>query len=84
MDFYLYSQNKISSQLPPITPYEKIVQPVIEQPKVLTKSKGPLTVYEPDEELSPVENLRNEAVETPKLSIGKMRNITKEMVGYDM
>lgn len=75
------NKNIFSYNLPPLTGRVSNIAPPVEQVmQKVTKVIQPMNDYEYDDELTEVENIRNEAVNEDKLTIKKMRDYTKQML----
>jgi len=85
MDLYKFleqRQNIFGHNLPPLTT-SSYNAPIKQPEEVETIKKKPIMQsndYEYDEELTEVENIRNEAVADDKLTMKKMRDYTKQML----
>lgn len=74
------NKNIFSNNLPEITSTRAKAKPVEEVVQVIKKVIKPMNNYEYDDELTEVENIRNEAVNEKKLTMKKMRDFTKQML----
>jgi hypothetical protein len=74
------NRNIFSNNLPEITSMRAKPKPVEEVVQVIKKVIIPMNNYEYDDELTEVENIRNEAVNEKKLTMKKMRDFTKQML----
>jgi len=81
MDLYTFIENK---NLANRSRFSEAFRPTISAPAPAPKPEPVINTYDYDEELSEVENIRNEAVDTEKLTVKKMRDFTQAMLDIEL